>query len=216
MEKHVHYWEKRYRSEGKIWGDNPSVTVNVALEYFIKKGVHKVLVPGSGYGRNAEALAKAGFNVSGIEISETAYRIAVNSNDEKNLGIDYTLGDVSQMPYESEQFEGVYCFNLLHLFKRKERTKFTDYMYLILKPDGIVIVTVFSEKEISFGKGKKIEHNTFESKKNRPVHYFTEKDLNEHFKKFSVLENTIIEEPENHGNGPHTHLLRLIVAQRAL
>lgn len=213
-EKHANYWEKRYRREGKIWGENPSVSVNVALKYFLKKDVRRVLVPGSGYGRNAEALAKAGFEVSGIEISDTAYRTAVNSNNEKEFGIDYTLGDVVQMPYEAEQFEGVYCFNLLHLFKRKERTKFTDNLYRILKPDGIVVLTVFSERERSFGKGKEIEFNTFESKKDRPVHYFTEKDLNEQFKKFNILENMVIEDPENHGDGPHTHLLRLIVAQK--
>ncbi|MCW4021287.1 MAG: class I SAM-dependent methyltransferase [Candidatus Bathyarchaeota archaeon] len=212
--KRAHFWEERYRSEGKVWGDAPSVSVDAAINYFVQNCVHKVLVPGSGYGRNAEALAKAGFEVSGVEVSEIAYCAAVSSNEEKGLGIDYKLGDILEMPCGVERFEGVYCFNLLHLFRQEERLKFIDYLCRVLKPGGIIVLTAFSEKEESFGIGEEIEPDTFESKKGRPVHYFTEKDLNEHFRDFDILENTIIEEPENHGDGPHIHLLRLIVAKK--
>jgi len=74
---------------------------------------------------------------------------------------------------------------------------------------------VFSDKDSSFGKGERIEENTFESKPWRPVHYFTEFDLEEHFKDYSVIETGQIEEAENHGElGPHTHILRYIFAQK--
>ena len=63
----------------------------------------------------------------------------------------------------------------------------------------------FSEKESSFGKGKQIEPNMFESKKGRPTYYFAKQDLNNHFKEYEILENKLLEEPENHGAEPHTH-----------
>jgi len=208
------YWDKRFRSEGKIWGARPSITLEITIDFFTKNNVRKVLIPGSGYGRNAEALAKAGFNVSGIEISETAHRMAVSSNEKSRLGIDYELGDALEMPYRDENFEGVYCLNTLHFFKQDERIRFIDDVHRILKRRGLTVFTVFSEKEPSFGKGEEIEPNTFESKKDRPTHYFSEKDLNEHFKNYEILVNTIIEEQENHGAGPHIHSLRLIVARK--
>ena len=74
--------------------------------------------------------------------------------------------------------------------------------------------TVFSEKEESYGKGKQIEKNTFESKPGRPVHYFDEDDLKAHFKKMEILETGIMEDPEDHGEGPHTHLLRYIYVRK--
>ena len=67
------------------------------------------------------------------------------------------------------------------------------------------------------GKGREVETNTFESKPGRPVHYFDEEDLRDHFQRFSVIENAIIEDPENHGEqGNHLHALRYIFARKVL
>lgn len=188
--------------------------MEIAIEFFAKNAVHTVLVLGSGCGRNAEALAKAGFGVSGLEISETAYNLAVSSSDEMGLGIDYKLGDVFELPLENNVFDGVYCFNTLHLFSKKKRVKLIDKVYRTLKQVGILVFTVFSEKESSFGQEEELESNTFESKQGRPVRYFTENDLNEYFKRFTILDHRIIEESENHGVRPHTHILRLILAKK--
>jgi len=212
--KEVDYWEQRFQKEGMVWGNKPSVTVDIAVEYFKEYNVHSVLVLGSGYGRNAEALAKKGFQVLGIDISKTALKIAEKSNKENNCGIDYKLGSVLEMSYSRESFDGAYCFNVLHLFQKEDRKKFLEAVYRILKPEGIVFFTVFSEKELSFGKGKQIEPNMFESKKGRPIYYFTKQDLNNHFRKYEILKNKLVEEPENHGRGPHTHILRIITARK--
>ena len=74
---------------------------------------------------------------------------------------------------------------------------------------------MFSEKEKTYGKGKKIEENTFESKPNRPTHYFTKEDLIEHFKDFLIIQTGVMEDKENHGEiGEHVHVLRYIFAQK--
>jgi len=69
---------------------------------------------------------------------------------------------------------------------------------------------VFSEKEDSYGKGAETEKNTFESKPGRPVHYFTDDDLKEHFQGMDMVETGIMEDREDHGDRPHTHVLRYI------
>ena len=79
-----------------------------------------------------------------------------------------------------------------------------------LEDNGMMYFTVFSEKEVSYGKGKEVEKNTYESRPGRPAHYFTEDDLKEHFRYFQLVETGIVEEDENHGEGPHTHILRYI------
>jgi len=84
-----------------------------------------------------------------------------------------------------------------------------------LRNNAFVFFTVFSEKESSFGKGKKVEENTFETKPGRPVHYFTDEDLKKHFSNFNIIETGIIEDPEDHGEqGPHCHILRFIFGQK--
>jgi len=120
------------------------------------------------------------------------------------------------MPFNGELFDAIYCYNTLHLFLEKERIEILGKCYKQLKANGFVFFTVFSEKEKSFGKGKEIEQNTFESKPGRPTHYFTEYDIIEHFKnEYLIIETGIMEDQENHGEiGLHTHILRYIFAQK--
>ncbi len=74
---------------------------------------------------------------------------------------------------------------------------------------------VFSDDENSFGKGRMIEPNTFESKPGRPVHYFTKNDLIKQFKGFNVIKTGKIEDEEEHGeNSKHVHILRYIFAEK--
>ncbi|MFZ1978504.1 MAG: hypothetical protein WAV76_11170, partial [Bacteroidota bacterium] len=72
-----------------------------------------------------------------------------------------------------------------------------------------------SELEESFGKGGEIEPNTFEPRKGKPVHYFTDSDLKEQFKAFQIIESGIVEEPESHG-GDHIHKCRYIMVKKSI
>jgi hypothetical protein len=118
------------------------------------------------------------------------------------------------MSYLGGNYEAIYCFNVLHLFRQYDRQLFLQQCLSRIKKQGLMFFTVFSEKEESYGKGKEIEKNTFESKPGRPVHYFEEDDLKAHFKNMEILETGIMEDPENHGEGPHTHILRYIYIRK--
>ena len=200
------YWDKRFQAEGRIWGDAPSRTAEYALGLFRHNNIKKVLVPGSGYGRNTRLFSSADFDVTGIEISSVAYIIAKEFDPLSR----FYNASVLDMSFNSEIYDAIYCFNVLHLFLEKERRLFIMKCTEKLRENGLLFFTVFSEKEMSYGKGKEVEKNTFESKQGRPAHYFTEDDLKEHFKDMEIIEIGTVEDRENHGEGPHTHVLRYI------
>jgi len=203
------FWEERFREEGKIWGDEPSRTAAHAIDLFRRAGVHSVLIPGSGYGRNAEAFARAGFEVTGIELSETAVNLAKHACPE----IRYHQGSVLDMPFDDSVYDAIYCFNVLHLFRKKERVAFLQRCRDQLREGGVLFFVVFSDREPSYGAGRRVEENTFESKPGREVHYYSETDLISEFPDFDILKSGIMEDPEEHGeDGRHTHLLRYIYA----
>lgn len=205
------FWEERFLEEGRIWGDTPSRTVEYATVLFKNAGVTELLVPGSGYGRNAEEFARAGFIVTGIEISATAVTLA----QQNSKGIRYHLGSVLDMPFDDSMYDGIYCFNVLHLFRNNNREVFLQRCEEQLKDDGVMFFVVFSDRETSFGKGRMVEEHTFESKPGREVHYYSREDLVSEFRDLEVLETGMIEEPEEHGKeGIHTHLLRYIYARK--
>ncbi len=204
------YWDERFRAEGRIWGDAPSATARLAVEIFRAHDVHSVLVPGSGYGRHTDFFARAGFKVTGIEISKEALALV-----RPNPGVTYHLGSCLDFPLEAASFDAVYCFNVLHLFPAQERACFVKNVHFALKEEGVAFFAVFSEEEPQFGKGRQIEENTFESKPGRPVHFFTDEDLRETFCTFAAVATGLMDDPEEHGaGGPHTHRIRWIAARK--
>ena len=205
------FWEERFHEEGKIWGDTPSRTAEYAIGLFLKAGVRSVLVPGSGYGRNAETFARAGFRVTGIELSDTAVALA----RQGTMKIQYYHGSVLDMPFDKSRYDGIYCFNVLHLFRMNDRAVFLQRCREQLKMGGVVFFVVFSDTEPSFGTGRMVEENTFESKPGREVHYYSSEDLISEFRGMEVLETGLMEDPEEHGReGKHTHMLRFIFARK--
>jgi 2-polyprenyl-3-methyl-5-hydroxy-6-metoxy-1,4-benzoquinol methylase len=200
------YWDKRYSTEGKIWGEKPSITAYRALEIFRKANFKSILVPGSGYGRHTMFFSNSGFEVTGIEISPVAIKMARQFDP---LSYFYNAS-VLDMSFEHNKFDAIYCFNVLHLFRENERGIFIRGCGGRLKKNGLMFFTVFSEKEEDFGKGVEVEKNTFESRPGRPAHCFTEDDLRQHFAKYIVNDIGIIKDPEDHGGKPHIHILRYI------
>jgi 2-polyprenyl-3-methyl-5-hydroxy-6-metoxy-1,4-benzoquinol methylase len=204
------YWDKRYQAEGKIWGETPSRTAEYALGLFTRDEVKKLLVPGSGYGRNTRLFSTAGMKVTGVEISEKACKIARTFDPDTRRYNDSVL----DMSYLAGNYDAIYCFNVMHLFRDYDRQLFIRQCVSRIKKQGVMFFAVFSENEPSYGQGKRIEKDTFESKPGRFVHYFNEDDLKAHFKKMEILETGIMEDPEDHGGAPHTHLLRYIYVRK--
>ncbi len=205
------YWNERFSDEGEIWGIKPSKTAYYALKLFKSLNVRSVIVPGAGYGRNTKLFSKAGFKVVGVEISDDAIKEALKFDPKSR----FYRRTVLEMDSINGKFDAIYCFNLLHLFREKERILFIEKCNNVLNDDGFAFFVVFSDKEESFGKGKKVEKNTFESKPGRIAHYFTREDLLAHFNNFDVIEIGEMTDEENHGKArEHIHRLRYVFCSK--
>lgn len=204
------FWEKRFREEGRVWGELPSKSAYQALKLFREYHVRNILVPGSGYGRNSRLFSFSDFEVTGVEISGTACRLAEQFDPKTRVH----EGSALDMSFVPGTFDAIYSYNLLHLFIKNDRNVFIQECLKKLGEPGIIFCTVFSENEPSFGRGRWVEDSTYESRPDRPTHYFTEDDLGEHFHDFEIIETGILYEPEDHGRELHTHILRYIFAKK--
>jgi SAM-dependent methyltransferase len=204
------YWDKRFQDEGYVWGKSPSRSAAMALDTFRHHGVKTVLVPGSGYGRNTKPFAEAGFTVTGVEISEVACQLA----KDYDPGTRLFQGSVLDMSFDRQRYDAIYCFNVLHLLPEDARRTFIRECTGKLKENGLAFFTAFSDHDPSLGRGKQLARNTFESRPGRPAHYFSDEALRAYFADYETLEAGIMEDPEDHGGGPHTHVLRYILARK--
>jgi SAM-dependent methyltransferase len=206
------YWNKRFLQEKRIWGMSPSSSATYALKLFRRYPIKRILVPGAGYGRNSKVFSDAGYEVIGVEISDVALKLA------EKFDPSTTFHEVSVLDLDKLEgkFDAIYGYNIFHLFRKQERRLIVQKWIDSLTQDGLLFIVVFSERESSYRTGKEVEPNTFESKPGRPVHYFTESDLKAHFSGTKIIETGLLEDKENHGKGPHTHVLRYIFCQKNL
>ena len=79
------FWEDNFIKKQEMWGFKPANSAVIAKDFFVKKGVKNILIPGIGYGRNAQVFRENQMLVTGIEISKTAFEMAKNKASENDL-----------------------------------------------------------------------------------------------------------------------------------
>ena len=205
------YWNTQFSRHKHVWGETPSQSAEIALSLFRKHKVNRILIPGSGYGRNSKLFSTSGFDVTGIEISEDACTLAQEYDPTTKVFTGSFLDDdLVQMP-----FDGIYCFNVLQLFLKADRMRFIKKSEQILTPNGFMFFTGISDKDEYFGQGQEIEENTFAVKPDKSLHFFTLDDLQRHFEEFKILEVGSLEDQVNHSvYGLKNYQIRYIFVSR--
>ncbi|WP_254438501.1 bifunctional 2-polyprenyl-6-hydroxyphenol methylase/3-demethylubiquinol 3-O-methyltransferase UbiG [Paenibacillus sp. DCT19] len=170
-------------------GEEPSRTVNHAMDVFASYNVQTVLVPGSGYGRNTRHLS-CHFSVVGLEFSKSAIEMS-KGWDEKTRVIECSILE----PFNLEnKWDAIYCYNVLHLFLMEDRMKLIHNSMKQLRDQGIMYFTCFSDQDQRNGRGSVLEDNTYEYKEGKAAHFFTEQDLIQHFAGMRVIETGLLDE----------------------
>lgn len=179
------FWEENFKDKQKMWGEGAAPAAEIACTYFKDKGVNSVLIPGIGYGRNAVPFIKAGMEVTGIEISETAITIA-----KEEMKIDGTIhhGSVTDMPFDDKQYDGVFCYAVIHLLGEQERKKFIADCYKHLAAGGTMIFVAVSTKAPNYGKGTEISRNRFEQHGGAHIYFYDEEAVSEAFVEYGLRE----------------------------
>ena len=125
------YWDNRFNIEKLIWGEKTSECAKDAVKKFqIYPHVNKILILGAAYGRNTEIFNEYGYNVDCLDISQKAIDLAKKNNVKSNF---YKIS-ILKMDSIDIQYDGIFGFNILHLFLAKERAKIINLCYDKLKP----------------------------------------------------------------------------------
>jgi len=111
---------------------------------------------GCGAGNYAIYLAGKGFDVTGIDISPEAIKIAVENSRKKNADVNFLaadlLGDLNEV---TESFDFAYDWEVLHHIYPDKRKRYVENVYKILNAGGEYLSVCFSDKSPQFGgKGK--------------------------------------------------------------
>lgn len=110
------------------------------LSQFIKEG-DKILDLGCGNGRFLKILAGKKVDYVGVDQSEKLIEIAKMVYPKSN----FQATDVFNLPSPDNFFDKIFCVRAFHHIPSKElRSRFLDEARRVLKPDGLLVLTVWN------------------------------------------------------------------------
>jgi SAM-dependent methyltransferase len=188
------FWENMFQKIGALWQFEPADSAIFACDLFVQNNFRKILIPGVGYGRNAKIFVESGFDVTGIEISKTAIRLA----RENGLEFPVHHDSVTQMPFDDSVYDGIYCYALIHLLNQNERRQFLKSCYNQLREGGIMVFVTVSKNYKMYGSGKLISKDRFRIDNGLSVFFYDSESIEKEFGSFGLTEYHEIEEPVKH------------------
>lgn len=192
------FWESSFKEKQTMWGFEPADSALVAAALFRKNGLSKILVPGFGYGRNAKVFCDNGFDVTGIEISETAIELA-----RKHYGDNIKVfhGSVGDMPFDNELYDGIFCYALIHLLNARERAKLIKDCYNQLALGGYMVFVAISKTTPAYGVGTKLSKDRFKTPHGVKLFFYDSDSVKKEFGKYGLQEAIEINEPSKNTEG---------------
>lgn len=189
--KRLEFWETAFIERGEMWGLEPCNSARIAKDFFVQRSVKTVLIPGVGYGRNAQPFIESGMNVTGIEISQTAIDM-----NRKLYGSTMKIchGSVCDMPFDDIVYDGIFCHALIHLLDEREREKLISDCYSQLTENGCMVFSAISKQAETYGTGKFISKDRWEIFEGVKMYFYERDSITAEFTKAGLVEIVDINE----------------------
>jgi len=139
------FWDSRYQERQTPWdlGGPTPVFERLIREGAIPKG--RLLVPGAGRGYDAIAFAKAGFQVTTLDLSPLASSEVEASATKAGVALDVRVGDFFASD-EAGAYDAVLEYTFYCAIPPSMRTAYRDQMARLLKPGGVLFGLFFPLK----------------------------------------------------------------------
>ncbi len=179
------FWEQSFQEKQEMWGFEPVKSAVFTAEMFSEKGFKKILIPGIGYGRNTKAFISKGMEVTGIEISKTAIELA-----EKHYGQSLNIyhGSVTDMPFDNNRYDGIFCHALIHLLNADERTKLIAGCYDQLTENGIMVFSAITKDAPTYKTGTFISKDRYEQFGGVKMFFYDKNSIHEEFASYGLCQ----------------------------
>jgi ubiquinone/menaquinone biosynthesis C-methylase UbiE len=148
--------ESSYRDWDEVYRDYPAEVLpwelgkpRTNLTDLVEKGV---IQPGSaldlccGLGTNTEYMAQKGFDVTAIDISKHALKLAKRKARKTRAEIKFVLASFVTLPFRDVAFDFVFDMGCFHHVEVEDRPEFVRGVRHILKPESKYLLICFSDR----------------------------------------------------------------------
>ncbi len=175
-------WNYEYSKNANKWNKE---TIDLPLILKSKK----VLELGVGNGKTLKSILKQNPSETiAVDFSEKV----IESVKNQFRDVEFCNSDVRELPLSDEKFDIVVCYYILNNLLEMGRKKAVKEIFRVLKKSGKVLFQDFAVGDYR-QNGEIIEKNTILHKNGIICHFFTDKEMNRLFSKFSVSDLKIEE-----------------------
>lgn len=136
----LEFWERAWNMVKEPYTKLPDLEyLNTIPETLTKRSVRSVLDLGCGTGWLSVFLAKQGFNVTGLDISLHAIKLARGWAEKEDLDIHFDVGDIAELPYPDGTFDAVVANSIFEHFPFEVAQVTLQKLKRILVPGGTFI-----------------------------------------------------------------------------
>lgn len=141
------YWNKIWNRFLKYHGmiTPAAKLLQQLINHVPRSGI--ILDLGSGEGRNSLYLSQVGYSVIGLDLSFKASQVMNNNFFEEELKGLAMCADARCLPFLSNSFDGILAHHLFDNIDSKSFVKAFSEAYRVLKPTGVMLLTLDSFKE---------------------------------------------------------------------
>lgn len=191
MSEKLHPWEQIYRNQGRVFQELLPF-FGPLVEEFHRRGVRRVLDLGCGNGRHLVHLARAGFNVTGVDISPTGLGLASQWLSEEGLQGDTVQADFRvPLPLCGEAFDALLAIQVIHHARLAEVRRAIAEIHRILRAGGLALISVAASRDEGIAY-EEIEPGTLVpqsgEEKGLPHHLFGLEELSAELAAFRALQ----------------------------
>lgn len=145
----------------------------------------KTIDLGCGTGNYAIYLAGEGFDVTAVDISSSAIKIAKNNASQKGIDCNFIVADIlGDLKQIQSTFNFAYDWELLHHIFPSDREKYIRDVYRLLNPGGQYLSVCFSEENLQFGRVGKFRKTPLET----VLYFSSENELRVLYESFFKVE----------------------------
>ncbi|MGD0160648.1 MAG: class I SAM-dependent methyltransferase [Candidatus Bathyarchaeia archaeon] len=171
-----------------------------------KQNVKAVLDLGCGAGRHCVLLANSGFEVIGIDISKSALRIATGWTKRERLkNVAFVRATMTNIPLRDCCLDAVISISVIHHGFKKDVETTMKEVHRTLQENGKLLVNLASVKDSRYGKGKRLEKNTYwilesyEKDRFEELHHFlTKQEVSKLLQGFTRIQLGVAKEKPNY------------------
>jgi len=163
----------------------------------------RLLEIGSGIGVDSIQLARAGFDVTAVDLTDEAIGVAREFAKARGVNVDFRVGNAESLDFPDATFDVVYSFGVLHHTPHIDQA--IAEVHRVLRPGGRALIMLYHRTSL-VNAVHKLFRLPYESPRDRdddcPVVYtFTRKSAKALFKDFSRV-TVHAEYPFTFGFGP--------------